>query len=109
MTGSSGPEVQVVAAGADRGRKARWWRGFTGSLAAGMVVLAVLVLGTGLVCALVGVPGPGATFLIAQPVAAVIALAVQRVADRREGRVAAIAGVAVLVDVAVALCLLWWG
>jgi uncharacterized membrane protein YecN with MAPEG domain len=106
-TGSSEPEVHVVASAAARSRKARWWRGFTGSLAAGLVALAVIVLGTGLVCLLAGVPGPGAALLIGQPVAAVVALVAQRVADRRQGMSAAFAGIVVLADVVAALWLFW--
>nr|WP_167121650.1 hypothetical protein [Amycolatopsis viridis] len=86
----------------------RWWRGFTGSLAAGLVALAVVVLGAGLLCTFLGVPGPGAVPMIAHPVAAVLALLAQRPADRRDGPVAGVAGVAVLAIVAVALWTFWW-
>nr|WP_167108760.1 hypothetical protein [Amycolatopsis granulosa] len=86
----------------------RWWRGFTGSLAAGLVALAVVVLGAGLLCTFLDVPGPGAVPMIAHPVAAVLALLAQRAADRRDGPVAGVAGVAVVVIVAVALWTFWW-
>jgi predicted lipid-binding transport protein (Tim44 family) len=101
-------EFTIAAPAETRSRASRWWRGLTGSLAAGLVVLAVVVLGAGLICLFVTVPGPGTTFLIAHPVAAIIGVAAQRVADRKEGRLAGLAGVVVLADVAVALWLLWW-
>ncbi|ROS40073.1 hypothetical protein EDD35_2400 [Amycolatopsis thermoflava] len=91
-----------------RSRPARWWRAFTGSLAAGLVALAVLVLGAGLLCAFLDVPGPGATPMIAHPVAAVLALLVQRLADRKNGPVAGVAGLVVLAIVATALWTFWW-
>ena len=98
----------ALAAVNGRSRTARRWRGVTGSFAAGLVVLAVLVLGAGLVCAFVDVPGPGVAPMIAHPVAAVLALAAQRVADRKNGPVAGIAGLAVPAIVATALWTFWW-
>ncbi|MBB4686059.1 hypothetical protein [Amycolatopsis jiangsuensis] len=97
---------QGVAAvqGKARGRR---WRGFTGSVAAGLAVLAVGVLGVGVACLANGAPGPGVPLLVGHPVAAVAALLLQRVADRRNGRVAGFAGAAVLVVAAVALTVLW--
>ncbi|WUL72190.1 hypothetical protein OG943_42780 [Amycolatopsis sp. NBC_00345] len=86
----------------------RWWRGLTGSVAAGLAVLAVGVLGVAVVCLVTGAPGPGLFLLIGHPVAAVAALLVQRVADRRNGAVAGVAGVGVLVITLVALTLFWW-
>ncbi|WAL69857.1 hypothetical protein ORV05_28535 [Amycolatopsis cynarae] len=91
-----------------RVRRGRWWRGVTGSFAAGMAGLAVIVLGAGVLSLIVHAPGPGAASLIGHPVAAVVALAAQRVADRRQGRPAVLAGAVVLVDVAATLWLLWW-
>ncbi|TVT49259.1 hypothetical protein FNH05_17185 [Amycolatopsis rhizosphaerae] len=91
-----------------RVRRGRWWRGATGSLAAGMAGLAVIVLGAGVLSLIVHAPGPGAASLIGHPVAAVVALAAQRVADRRQGPPAVLAGAVVLVDVAATLWLLWW-
>ncbi|UMP01777.1 hypothetical protein [Amycolatopsis sp. EV170708-02-1] len=86
----------------------RFWRGLTGSLAAGMVVLAVCVLAIAGICLLTGAPGPGALMLIGHPVAAVAALLAQRVADTRNGRVAGFAGLGVVVSVTAALSLFWW-
>ena len=91
-----------------RSRTARRWRGVTGSLAAGLVALAVLVLGAGVVGTFADVPGPGVAPMIAHPVAGVLALAAQRVADRKNGPMAGIAGVVVLAIVATALWTFWW-
>ncbi|MGW7535580.1 hypothetical protein [Amycolatopsis sp. NPDC054798] len=93
---------------AKRKPRGRWWRGFTGSVAAGMAVLAVGVLVVGVLCLVNGASGPGALKLIGHPVAAVIMLALQRIADRRTGKVAASAGAGVLVVAAVAFGVLWW-
>lgn len=89
-------------------RRGRFWRGLTGSLAAGMVVLALCVVVIAVICRFTGAPGPGLPMLIGHPVAAVLALLAQRVADRRNGRVAGFAGVGVVVSVTAALSLFWW-
>ncbi|MGW4483494.1 hypothetical protein ACWEOE_06610 [Amycolatopsis sp. NPDC004368] len=97
--------IEAPATGKPRGR---WWRGFTGSVAAGLAVLAVGVLGVEVVCLVTGAPGPSVLLLVGHPVAAVVALALQRVADRRYGRVAALAGLGVLLVTFVALTVFWW-
>ncbi|WP_244194595.1 hypothetical protein [Amycolatopsis echigonensis] len=91
-----------------RKARGRWWRGFTGSVAAGMAVLAVGVLVVGVLCLVNGAPGPGPLKLVGHPVAAVIMLALQRIADRRTGKVAVGAGAGVLVVAGVAFSALWW-
>ncbi len=88
--------------------RGRWWRGFTGSVAAGLAVLALGVLVVGVLCLVNGAPGPGPLKLVGHPVAAVIALVLQRVADRRVGKVAVGAGAGVLVVAGAAFSLLWW-
>jgi hypothetical protein len=105
----AGPAAGDEADSTARGNAAgRWWRGFTGSVAAGLAVVAVLVLVVGVLCFVNGAAGPGLGKLVGHPVAAVVALGLQRVADRRFGRVAAAAGGGVLVVAAVAFTLLWW-
>ncbi|MFD6067248.1 MULTISPECIES: hypothetical protein [Amycolatopsis] len=86
----------------------RFWRGLTGALAAGMAVLAVCVVAIASLCLVTGAPGPGLLMLIGHPVAAVVALLAQRVADSRNGRVAGYAGLLVVVSVSAALSLFWW-
>ncbi len=85
----------------------RWWRGLTGSLAAGLVVLTVGVYGVAGVCLFTGAPGPGAVLLTGHPIAAGLALIAQRVADRRSGLPAAGAGLAVVLFTVSALTLFW--
>ncbi|MEC3979258.1 hypothetical protein [Amycolatopsis sp. H20-H5] len=88
--------------------RGRWWRGLTGSLAAGLTVLAVFVLVIAVVCQFTGAPGPGALMLIGHPVVAVLALFAQHTADRFNGRRGGLAGLAVVVLAAAALALFWW-
>lgn len=101
-------EVRPVEEEPPRRRRGRWWRGLTGSFAAGLAGLAVIVLGSGVVCVFLDVPGPGAAMLIGHPVAAVLALGAQRVADRRTGRVAGLAGAVVVLLLVAALWVFWW-
>jgi hypothetical protein len=97
-------ELRVPPVEEERSRRARWWRGLTGSLAAGLAGLAVIVLGTALLCLLLNAPGPGAAMLIGHPAAAAIALVAQRFVDRRDGWVAGIAAAVVVADL---LATLW--
>jgi hypothetical protein len=87
--------------------RGRWWRGFTGSLAAGLTVLAIGVLVVAVICQFTGAPGPGTALLVGHPVAAALALLAQRVADRRNGPPAAGAGMAVVLFTVSALTLFW--
>jgi len=87
--------------------RGRWWRGFTGSLAAGLAVLAVGVLAVAGIDLYLGAPGPGMALLIGHPVAAVLAVLAQRVADRRNGLPAVGAGAAVVLFTVSALTLFW--
>ncbi|WP_211226856.1 hypothetical protein [Amycolatopsis benzoatilytica] len=73
-----------------------------------MAVLAVGVLVVGVLCFVNGAIGPGVAKLVGHPVAAAIALLLQRVADRRAGRAAGVAGAGVLVVAGAALTILWW-
>ncbi|MEV7091305.1 hypothetical protein AB0M80_00540 [Amycolatopsis sp. NPDC051045] len=101
------PDAAAPDGSAPPKQRGRWWRGFTGSLAAGLAVLAVGVLAVAGICLFTGAPGPGATLLIGHPVAAVLALLAQRVADRRNGPAAVGAGVAVALFAISALTLFW--
>jgi uncharacterized membrane protein YtjA (UPF0391 family) len=99
--------LEPAAAASPARERGRWWRGLTGSLAAGLAVLAVGVLAVAGIDLYTGAPGPGAAMLIGHPVAAVLALLAQRVADRRNGIAAAGAGIAVVLFVVSALTLFW--
>jgi hypothetical protein len=101
------PESAAPEAPARAKEGGRWWRGFTGSLAAGLTVLAVGVLVVAGICLYTDAPGPGATLLIGHPIAAVLAVLAQRVADRRNGLPAIGAGVAVVLFTVSALTLFW--
>jgi len=102
-------EELSIGGGDEPSRAGRLWRGFTGSLAAGLTLLAVIVLGAALICAFREVPGPGAAAMIGHPVAAAVALVAQRFADTKRGIPAGLAGIVVCVAVAVALWIFWWG
>ncbi len=104
----SSPDTEELATAPPLRARGRFWRGFTGSLAAGMVVLASCVLVIAGICLFTDAPGPGPLMLIGHPVAAVVALLAQRVADARKGRVAGFAGLGVVVSVTAALSLFWW-
>jgi hypothetical protein len=96
-------------AGDERGRLPRSrWRGLTGALAAGLVVLALVVLGSGVLALITGTPGPAVFMLVGHPVAAVLALVAQRFVDTKRRRVAGVAAVAVLAITAATLWLFWW-
>jgi hypothetical protein len=108
--GAASPEDgESAAGGAAEPSKpgGRWWRGFTGSLAAGLAILAIGVLVVAGIGLFTSAPGPGAVLLIGHPVAAVLALLAQRVADRRNGVAAAGAGLAVVLFTVSALTLFW--
>ncbi|ADJ42922.1 hypothetical protein AMES_1100 [Amycolatopsis mediterranei S699] len=105
--GDTAPDIEASAPTEPAKERGRWWRGFTGSLAAGLTVLAIGVLVVAGVCLFTGAPGPGATLLVGHPVAAALALLAQRVADRRNGPPAAGAGVAVVLFTVSALTLFW--
>lgn len=100
------PENPPAGEARERARGSRW-RGFTGSLAAGLVVLSVVVLGAGALALFTGAPGPGPLMLAGHPVAAILALLAQRVVDRRRGFAAGVGVVAVLVITSVSLWMLW--
>jgi hypothetical protein len=70
-------------------RAARLLCGFSGVLAGGLVVLALALLVAGIVAQQRAVPGPGALVIAAHAVAAVVAVLVQRRADRAPGPAAA--------------------
>lgn len=82
--------------------------GLTGTLAAGLVVLAVLVLAAQAWGWLAGHPGPGVAMVAGHVLAAVFAVAAQRVADRERGTRAAACQLVVGLLALGVLTLLWW-
>ncbi|MGI5127647.1 hypothetical protein ACQEVB_12615 [Pseudonocardia sp. CA-107938] len=82
-------------------------RGFTGLLAGGLVAL-VLALGVAwALAAAEGAPGPGPVRVLGHLVAAVVAVAAQRYADRNAGGRAAVAALAVVVVTVLVLVVAW--
>ncbi|WP_425452868.1 hypothetical protein [Prauserella flavalba] len=89
-------------------RTGRWWRGLTGSLAAGLLVLALFVLVVQIVSSLNDSEGPGVVAVLGHLAGAALAVVAQLVVDRRRGRVAGVAGLCVLAIAGGVLWLFWW-
>jgi hypothetical protein len=85
----------------------RLLRGFSGVLAGGLVTLAVVLLVAGVVAQQRGVPGPGVPAIAGHAVAAVVAVLVQRRADRMPGAPAAGAALGVMALTVVVLAVQW--
>lgn len=86
----------------------RWWRGLTGSLAAGLAALTLVVVGAAMLGMVREAPGPGAPSVWGHVAGTAVALPAQWIADRHRGRVAAAAGVTVVLAVAAVLWFCWW-
>jgi hypothetical protein len=89
-------------------RVAKVWRGVSGSLAAGLVLLALAVIAVQVYAGNQGLPGPGTYVVVGHCVAAVLAVLGQRFADRLTGWLAALASLAVVVIAAATLWIFWW-
>lgn len=85
----------------------RLLRGLSGVLAGGLVALAAALIVAGVVAQQRGVPGPGAVSIGGHLVAAVVAVVLQRRADRTPGLQAAGWAGAVTVLTVVVLAVLW--
>jgi hypothetical protein len=83
-------------------------REVAGALTVGLSVLAIVVLVFQVLSWVRDVPGPGATMVGGHFGAAVLAVLVQRVADKTAGVLAALAAVAVVAITGVTMWLLWW-
>ncbi|MGO1054948.1 hypothetical protein [Crossiella sp. CA198] len=83
-------------------------RGLSGSVAAAVMLLAVLVIGAQIFAATESWAGPGWIAVIGHVVAAVLAVLLQFFADRRTGAGAWAAGIGVFVVAGAALWLWWW-
>lgn len=86
----------------------RLLRGLSGALAAGLVVLAVLLGAAQWLSGPDTVPGPGIGALVGHWVGAAAAVALQWFADRRRGAQAVVAALAVLAVAMVVLFTWWW-
>lgn len=97
------------APGAKQWALIRGLRALSGTVAAGIVVLTVVVIASAYLGGNRGFPGPGTTSITAHIVASVVALAAQIFCDRRRGVAAIAASVVVLVTAGVLLVTQWWG
>ena len=85
-----------------------FWREISGSLAAGMVVLAIAVLGAQVYAWIRGTPGPGLLLVTGHLGAAALAIACQRLVDRR-ARLGALGPALILLGGSLAaLWFFWW-
>jgi hypothetical protein len=84
------------------------WRELSGALAVGMSVLAVVVVVFQVLAFVRHMPGPGALTVFGHIAAAVLAVFVQRFADRLTGWAAALSVLGVVAVSGVALWLFWW-
>ncbi|MGH3520444.1 MAG: hypothetical protein ACRDQ7_24295 [Haloechinothrix sp.] len=85
-----------------------FWRGLAGTLAAGLVLLAIVLAGAEALASDLGVAGPGASAVVGHLAAAVFAVAAASFADRREGSIAAIGVAASVLITSGTLWLFWW-
>ncbi|MHA6802531.1 hypothetical protein [Salinifilum ghardaiensis] len=90
------------------GRAGRAVRGLSGTLAAGLCVLALTVLGVQIWMTGHEQQGPGFGAVAGQLVAALLALVLQRIAEHRGGPRGGLACLGVHVVVLGALALWWW-
>jgi hypothetical protein len=107
---TSGETTVALSTGrpAFRPRRGGFARELAGALAVGLSVLAIVVLVFQLLAWIRDVPGPGATMVGGHLGAAVLAVLVQRVADKNTGVLSYLAAAAVVVITGVTMWLLWW-
>lgn len=89
-------------------RLARLWRGVSGALAVGLVLLALAMIGVQVYAGTRGLPGPGLDVVAGHAGAAVAAVVAQVVADRRRGWAVALCGLVVVLLVVATLWFFWW-
>ncbi len=109
---TSGDTTVALAVGspgaATRRRRGGFARELAGALAVGLSVLAIVVLVFQVLAWVRGMPGPGATMVGGHLGAAVLAVLVQRVADKSSGVLSVLAALAVVAITGVTMWLLWW-
>lgn len=87
----------------------RAMRAVSGSIAAGLVVLALVVAVAQVLGGQRDFPGPGAESVTVHLLGAAAALAAQRLADRRTGLIAVVAALTVAAIAVAVLFTQWWG
>ena len=86
----------------------KFLRGLSGAVAAGVVVLTLVVIGAAFVGNERSFPGPGGVSIAWHVAVSVVAVAGQRLADRRSGAIAIAGSVIVLVAAGLLLWTQWW-
>ncbi|OLF16529.1 hypothetical protein BU204_16355 [Actinophytocola xanthii] len=89
-------------------RRGGFGRELAGALAVGLSVLAVVIVVFQVLAWARGVPGPGTAMVLGHLGAAVLAVLVQRVADRTSGWPATAAALGVAVITGATMWVLWW-
>lgn len=97
------PEGALAASGL-----VRTLRALSGAVAAGLVLLTLVVVVVGIIGGQRGFPGPGAVSIGVHIAGSVLALLCQRVADRRRNFAAPLASLLVLAIAAGVLWTQWW-
>jgi hypothetical protein len=83
-------------------------RGISGAVTACLVLLLLAVLASQIFFQFQGYPGLGWPTVGGHVLAAVIAVVLQRIADRRRGAASVLASLAVVLDAALTFWLYWW-
>ncbi|GAA1307084.1 hypothetical protein [Saccharothrix xinjiangensis] len=89
-------------------RVAKVWRGVSGTLAVGLVLLALALIGVQVYAGTRDLPGPGLDVVAGHAAAAVAAAVAQVLADRRTGRAVTLCGLVVVVLTALTMWFYWW-
>jgi hypothetical protein len=89
-------------------RLVRVWRGASGAVAVGLVLLALAMIGVQIYAGTRDLPGPGLDVVIGHVALAAAAVTAQVIADRGTRWVAAACGLAVIVVGAATLWFFWW-
>lgn len=107
-SGAATVALNAKTATATRPARGGFGREVAGALAVGLSVLAVVIVVFQVLAWVRNMPGPGTAMVLGHLGAAVLAVLVQRVADRATGTVAAAAALGVVAITGVTMWLLWW-